>query len=585
MGVQSKAPSEGASTDVVDAGKVDAGKTETAPHQKTQAEIDAEKKAAEDKAKIESDERAKAEQETDNKLAEAGADSDQDKDEDADSHRKTDTDTQTAPTTPEKATDPNANLFSKKRWAAVALDMAKMMVINSKHQDDSFLAGFGDKMRLIGIRVICWFVGKSWYNELSEDYKQTLNQKFGIKPKGGDEIFEFGEPAGGETSTTLESYLKSEDVLKAQFGDEKAFDNIEGLKVMKKDGLTFKQFTDGIAEVTDPKLKEKCEKLQKAMLDEKPAPDDKEKLVDFMGRHSDGIAKSLNLTGTIYTDKNNESLKDKVGKTEDLSGTDAKFEFNKILNTDNILSTHAVAITKDTLTVDGVDYKITEPSGAKIKSVSAVAGATPGELSTVKIVIESGTNSYTIDNFLSKLPDSAGLPYDLDSSTKLKFEVPKPGEEAKAEEPAPAPVEGSATPYETALNTAFASKQGQTSPLEGGGSFSFDLPYLDDKGVLNATPAKCTLSASQLKIDGTAYNIEIPVTLLPNKSFTSVKVNGDSIEMEDSDYPSLNKAKYNIKIKDFADMLDKLRKGTSSQRFTVKNDKGVDQIIDFKQAA
>lgn len=517
--VVSTKPPEGASTEV-DTGTIGDAKAEAGVDQKTAEEKDAERKAAADAtAKAEAESKA-AEGDPDKKveseLADVeGVDKDKDKDSDTDSDKHTDTDTN-VPATPEKTVDPNASLFSKKRWSAVALDMAKTMVIDSKHTDDSFFSGFGDKLRLVGLKVISWFVGKGWYKELSQEYKDTLNQKFGLKETGDDSIFEFGEPAGGETSTTLESYLKSEDIFKAQFGEEKAFDTIPGLSALKKDGLTFKQFKDTVAgtEITDPALKQKCVELKDAMMKEDPAPADDEKIADFLGHHSDGIAKLLNLTGTIFKNKNNACLADIVGTTKDLSAVDAKYSFGRIIKTDDKLSEHAVSITKDTVNVDAVDYKITTPAGAVIKSVVGVAGTPPEDLATVQVIVQVGSTEYTIDNFLSTLPDATtGATLKATDGTEIKLEVPKPDTAGVTGTEATAPVapvelskEKEDEMRDTAIQAALKDYEGKHLDLKTK-PFDIQLPYVEG-GVVKTSHV--VMTNEKLTIDAKEYKIVLP---------------------------------------------------------------------------
>lgn len=501
-----------------------------------------------------------------------------------------------------KAPNPNESLFSKSRWSSIAAGLAKEMIREEKREkkDDSFFAGYGNKLRLIGLQIITWFGATSWYAEVckNEDYGDILNQKFGIKDADEDGVPEFGEAAGGDT-TSLDSFLKSEDIFEAHFGSKDPFANVD---VLNKSDLTFLQFKTSLSgtEISDPTLKKKCEELKDAMLKESPAPDDSEKIVEFLGKHSDGVAKELKLSDTIFTNKNNESLKDKIGKTEDLTGADAKSTYEKIINTDGKLSTHTVAVTKDSITFDEVEYKITDPAGATIKSISGVVGTAPENLDSMQVVILDGTGEKIINKLFDKIPESSSvLEIDYDGG-KLKLEAAKPAteEEPASDETAPAvtaavvpnptdtatpgPVEASETVYDKALSDAFKKSEVQGEhPLKDGGNFDFDIPYLNDAGVVNDKPCKCSLRSNQIKVDDKTYNIEIPVNFLPDKSFTSINVAGDTIELSDVDTFGQNAATHKINIKEFAEKINTLRKSSSAQKFKF----GDDQDITFKLAS
>lgn len=98
---------------------------------------------------------------------------------------ESETDTQTPPASPEVKPDANASLFSKERWSAVAIDVARGLAIGD--------ASFFDTFKVWGLKIITMFTGKGWYNSLSDKDKELLQSKHVLKATADGLSFEWGE--------------------------------------------------------------------------------------------------------------------------------------------------------------------------------------------------------------------------------------------------------------------------------------------------------------------------------------------------------------------------------------------------------
>ncbi len=98
--------------------------------------------------------------------------------------------------------DAKAKLFSKARWSAVALDVARGLALDSKSADQGFFEGLFSSLKLTGLKIMTWFTGKSWYNSLSEEDKQLLETNYGIKATGDEKIFEWAETTEAASAET-----------------------------------------------------------------------------------------------------------------------------------------------------------------------------------------------------------------------------------------------------------------------------------------------------------------------------------------------------------------------------------------------
>lgn len=94
---------------------------------------------------------------------------------------------------PEVVPDANAKLFTKSRWSAVALDLARGLAIDSKNPEQGFFQGLFNSLKLTGLKMLTWISGKGWYKELSDEDKQLLDANYGIKATGDGSIFTWGE--------------------------------------------------------------------------------------------------------------------------------------------------------------------------------------------------------------------------------------------------------------------------------------------------------------------------------------------------------------------------------------------------------
>lgn len=448
--------------------------------------------------------------------------------------------------------DKNASLFSKNRWGAVALDMARGMVIQAKNPDPSFFDKLAVKLKYYGLMLITAFTGKFWFDSLSPEAKAIMEEKFGMKGTEDGTFFEWGK--GSENMDNFVAQLDVQSMLKVHlngklFDDFNAFENGSLVRA----DMTVKEFKDASSKITDPILKKKCEDII-ASLPAEPAAKDDDKFYEFLGANSKEINNNLGISAKVERmKKNDEALYGIKDSAKDLSVQDSSFEYTKFEFKDaeekELVEGPKIAIRKDSVTVGDKIYKISAPPSAFIQSLQSKESSDDHALGIEATISVNGA-THLVENFLAVTPDGTnGMQIKINENMNLVLteEAASPATPAPAEEPA----DESEKQEEKDIQSKYTEALSKLSQLENG--FIRDLsqdtsvhffehfPYLESD-ELKELEGKVSISAKFVEIGGKRYQIELP----------------EDMSIKDITFPPKSEAKPDISLNILDEKHDKM---------------------------
>ncbi len=481
-----------------------------------------------------------------------------------------------------KAPDKNGSIFSKSRWSSIAEGLAKEMIREEKKEkkDDSFFAGYGNKLRYWGLRIISYFGATSWYAEVckNDEYKNALIQKFGINDADEDGVPEFGDVAGTEIGD-IKNYIACEELSEALFGKK---ENIfEGVDPLNKPDLTFEQFQKALSDGTGipEDRKEKYKQLEDAMLKQSPPPAGTDKVLDYIGKHADGIAVKLDLADKIINNKNDESITHAgliVGTPIALSDSNTKFEYTKLFkSSDGVITENAFVVKNDLIKIGDIEYKT--PEGTTIKSLTGVQLKSEDPIK-LEVIINFGGADHKVENFLEILTDSTSELTLKSNGGEIKLEAAKPATEeetASDESAAPAAAVVAATPapevvpVKTPIEEASAAITAANSTTDLMQTpFEFNYPVTNADGT--QSKVNCSLKGYQLTIGEKKFFISYAMNGLDAVP-GPMEIKEGNIVITDIGFAGFNKSEHKTGVDKFAEVVEKLRISDDTQILTLEN--------------